>query len=84
MIFITADDVAESIGFANGPAFLRARDRLEAENDFPRPMPTCLRPLKWRRDEVETWVTMQGQSGDLPTPVITGTNVVLLAEARRA
>lgn len=82
MTFITADAVAALTGFADAAAFLRARTRLERDHDFPAPMPTCLRPLKWRLDAVRAWTEMQGRP--LPdAPAIAGPNVVLLAEARR-
>ncbi|UWR31363.1 hypothetical protein K3758_07620 [Sulfitobacter sp. W002] len=83
MIFITASDVAALTGFSDGAAFLQARPRLERDHDFPLPMPTCLRPLKWRKDAVTSWVDLQCR----PTsddPFVGGPNVVLLEEARRA
>lgn len=80
MTFITATTVATITGFASDKAFLRARDRLEREDGFPPPMPTCQRPLIWRRDAIEAWAAEQGT----PCPVPTGPNVILLAEARRA
>jgi len=79
--FITADAVAELTGFTNATAFLAARSRLERDNDFPVPMPTCLRPLKWRKDAVTAWVDLQGRA-DTKTPVRTGSNVVMLEMAR--
>lgn len=82
MTFVTADTVAELTGFSGAAAFLAARPRLERDHDFPAPMPTCLRPLKWRRDAVEAWAEMQGRpSAEAPT--IAGPNVILLEEARR-
>lgn len=82
MTFVTADTVADLTGFTGAAAFLAARRRLERETGFPPPMPTCLRPMKWRRDAVEAWVSLQGQTTQ-PGPVYAGTNVILLEEARR-
>lgn len=59
-IFVTSGQVAALIGFNNGPHFMRHRDRLEHEEDFPLPMPTSGRPLKWRADEVRAWLKRQG------------------------
>ncbi|MEX0306053.1 MAG: hypothetical protein AB3N12_01590 [Ruegeria sp.] len=81
--FITADTVAELTGFDDGPAFLRARPRLERYENFPPPMPTCLRPMKWRKDAVLAWVDTAGTAETAITAPI-GPNVVLLEEARRA
>lgn len=82
MTFATAEAIAPLIGFDTAAAFLAARARLERDHGFPLPMPTCLRPLKWRLDEVEAWAAMQGTPNP-PAPVIGGPNVILLAEARR-
>lgn len=82
MIFIDAHGVADRLGYANDLAFLRQRHRLERDEGFPPPMPTQLRPLKWRADAVEAWVEAQGTTTPpdyTPTP---GSNVVLLREAR--
>lgn len=83
--FIQAPEVAELTGFHSPRAFLDARERLEGTQGFPSPLPTCLRPLKWRRSAVLTWVEAQGQlpaiAADLQNA---GPNVHLLAEARRA
>lgn len=82
MNFITADTVAELTGFDSAESFLRARARLERYENFPPPMPTCLRPLKWRRDAIEAWVVTVG-TPDMGVPIAVGSNVVLLEEARR-
>lgn len=88
MAFLTTDQVAARIGFDSSAQFLRHRTRLEDDHDFPTPMPTCLRPLKWRADAVEAWLMMQGeaksQGGHLAALAAASPNVVLLAEARRA
>lgn len=85
--FIEAADVAQLTGFQNATAFLRARPRLEDEG-FPLPMPTSLRPLLWRREQVEAWIDVQGvprnQRIDLTSLRDAGPNVILMAEARRA
>ncbi len=86
--FITADAVASLIGLDDGRAFLARRARLEDDASFPLPLPTCLRPLKWRRDQVEHWASLQGlPQGQSMTPeraATAGPNVVMMAEARRA
>ena len=81
--FIDADDVAQLTGFSKGTAFLAARFRLETQEGFPLPMPTCRRPMKWRRDAVEAWVSEQGQP-EHSAPVVPAGNVVLLNMARTA
>ena len=65
--FITARDVADLTGFNSARAFLRQRAHLEAHHDFPEPMPTCLSPMKWRRDAVLAWVGAQGRFDPAPT-----------------
>lgn len=82
MTFITAQIVAEMTGFDTASAFLRARDRMERDQDFPTPMPTCLRPMKWRNDAVAAWVETRGRPA-AATPFVGGPNVILLEEARR-
>lgn len=88
--FITADAVAGMIGLADGAAFLRQRPRLERDHDFPAPMPTSLRPLIWRRSEIEGWVRAQGRPATMAPadgfhpPAHASGNVVLLDRARRA
>ena len=83
--FIDARTVARLIGMTSGAAFLAARARLEDEAGFPLPIPTCLRPLKWRRNAVQDWIAAQG----LPRPHMhpdinqAGPNVVLMREAVR-
>ena len=82
MIFITAQIVAEMTGFDTASAFLRARDRMERDQDFPTPMPTCLRPMKWRNDAVAAWVKTRGTTPSA-APIVGGPNVILLDAARR-
>ncbi|AUC52321.1 hypothetical protein CDO87_03560 [Sagittula sp. P11] len=72
--FITASQVAAMTGFSNATAFLKARDRLERDEEFPAPMPTQLRPMKWRRDAVAAWV--DGLAASDPIPPAHGGNVV--------
>lgn len=85
MTFIKAHQVAKLIAFPNAGAFLRHRARLEADTGFPIPLPTCTRPLKWRRDAVENWIKAQGLSrAEMLTYediVAAGPNVVLMREA---
>ena len=81
-IFIDATKVAKMIGFNSAQHFLMNRSRLGREEEFPLPMPTCKRPLKWRGSEVEAWVICQGTAEDaspkIPQPVPQkGTNSML-------
>lgn len=86
--FITASAVAALIGLADGPAFLRARERLEELQGFPLPMPTSRRPLRWRRDQVAAWADAQGrpaaQMPDMAAIISGAPNVVLMQKARAA
>lgn len=80
-IHIDAIEVARLIGFNSRAAFLKHRDRLEYDQDFPLPVPTCQRPLKWRRDQVLAWHEKQGRPRSVPTMPIPGGNVVLMEKA---
>jgi hypothetical protein len=85
--FVDADWIAGRLGFVTTAAFLRARARLERDNAFPTALPTCLRPMKWRADQVLAWLDQQGlPSQQQITPATLagyGPNVVLMSEARR-
>jgi len=85
--FITADDVAKMIGYDSTATFLRHRDGLETDRDFPTPMPTSRRPMRWRSDAVAAWLAEQGlpraMTAALP-PRPMGKNVVLMELARTA
>lgn len=85
--FITAAEVAPLIGMESAQAFLSARQRLEEEESFPLPMPTCRRPLRWRRDVIEAWVNQVGvpleaRPDQMPNHQALPSNVVLLNMAR--
>lgn len=60
--FIVSGQVAALIGFNSGPHFMKHRARLEDEEHFPLPLPTCARPLKWRADEVRAWLKRYGKA----------------------
>lgn len=83
--FVTTDQVAIMIGLTTA-AFRNKREYLIEEAGFPEPLAHCLRPMRWKRDEVATWLQSQGLPRDEPLPPArpTGPNVVLLEEARRA
>ncbi|MBL3567569.1 hypothetical protein JMM59_21575 [Rhodovulum sulfidophilum] len=67
-VFLTADEVADQLGLASRAAFLRQRPRLEADEDFPLPMPQVKRPLLWRADQIAVWGDRQGRpAADAPT-----------------
>lgn len=59
--FITADVVAETLGFACVGTFLRKRGLLEDEMAFPPPVAFHKRPMKWRLDAVEHWHMRQAE-----------------------
>lgn len=80
--FIAAAEVAGLIGYETGQTFLNNRARLEREQGFPAPMPTSLRPLKWRRSAVLAWL----EAVDGPAAMAlahAGANVILMREARQ-
>ncbi|HGG04497.1 MAG TPA: hypothetical protein ENK28_03480 [Aliiroseovarius sp.] len=81
--FIEAAEVADITGYSSAAAFLRDRTRIEDEQGFPLPMPTSRRPLKWRADQIRSWVQASGTPKQF-TPPKTGGNVVLLREAASA
>ena len=78
---ITASVVARMTGFSSGLAFLKARSRLELQQGFPEPLPTCLRPMKWRRSAIQAW--LDGLD-TIRTTAAASPNVVLLEQARSA
>lgn len=86
-IFITTAQVAGMLGLSDG-GFLRQRTRLEDADGFPEPMPHCRRPLRWRRDQVQSWIEGHGLPRDLEDRIdpalIHAGKVALLDEARRA
>lgn len=86
-IFIGAGVVAGLIGLPDAASFLRRRDRLEAEELFPLPMPTSRRPLYWKRDEVQAWVDLRGrpvppEAADIDPALLASGKVSLLHLAR--
>jgi len=83
-LFLTSDQVAAAIGMANAAAFNRARPRLEAENNFPRPLPTQRRNRRWKADEVQSWLDRYGNaiSPDIRAEDIASGKVHILALAR--
>lgn len=82
--FITSEEVAVLLDLPDGPAFLRRREELEDEHRFPPPMPHSRRPLLWRDDQVKAWIETQGVPAATGfAAAMTGSNVVLLEEARK-
>lgn len=79
--FIDANSVAEITGHSCGRMFLTSRERLEREHDFPTPLPTCLRPLKWRRSAVQSWIDTQGFDTINAKTKTSGPNTLLMQEA---
>jgi predicted DNA-binding transcriptional regulator AlpA len=83
--YITSAEVAERLGL-RPVTFLKIRARLEAEDGFPPPVPQCRRPLRWKLSEVLGWIANSGRAE--PVVQMPGkppvTNLVLMAEARRA
>lgn len=82
--FIEAGDVADMIGYSSGAEFLRNREDLERDQDFPLPFPTCKRPLKWRRSQIRAWIARQGTPRSAQTRPRPNCNQDMLDEARRA
>lgn len=84
-IFLDADQVAQMLGLSDGGAFLRRRERLQADTLFPPPLPITRRTYRWRADEVEAWLDRQGRAQPQPLPALPlGSNVILLHHARTA
>lgn len=82
--FATTDQVALMIG-ATTLQFRARREQMIEEMGFPQPLPHCLRPMRWRTDQVQAWLDAQGRPRDFtPPPRPQGPNVFLLEEARRA
>ena len=88
--YINAAEVAARLGMA--PAVLRkTRQTLEERHGFPQPLPWALRPLRWRSDQDERWLSQQGlpksaaiEAPEVDPALIRAGKVRLLAEARRA
>lgn len=83
--FVTTDQVAVMIGLTT-TAFRTKREHLIEEAGFPQPLAHCLRPMRWKRDEVAAWLQSQGRprAETIPPTRPQGPNIVLLEEARRA
>lgn len=73
--FITSGHVAQLLGLDDAAAFMRQRARLETDHLFPYPMPTSRRPLRWKSDEVQAWISRNGR------PCATPINAGVLAQA---
>lgn len=87
-LFIKAAEVADLLGFSSDLHFKRNRLRLEEEHEFPVPLPTSLRPLLWRRSEVQSWIDRQGtpKAAEVMAPediLNMGSNISMLREAAR-
>jgi predicted DNA-binding transcriptional regulator AlpA len=80
--YITAAVVAHLIGYRDGQEFLRNRDQLEREEDFPLPMPTCKRPMKWRKAEINAWVARKGRPASAQRHEPSSNQAMLKAAAR--
>lgn len=86
--FIDTAEVADMLGLPSSQAFLIRRTDLEDHHGFPIPMPHWKRPLKYRRDQIEHWIEMNGTpKGEDPAidpALIASGKVRMLAEARRS
>ena len=60
--FIPAPEVARLLGLPDAAAFLRRRAGLQDHHAFPPPMPTSVRPLLWKADEVQAWADRFGNA----------------------
>ena len=85
-LYLTSHMVADLTGFSDAAAFLRARVRLERDTLFPLPMPTRLRSMRWKADEVQAWVARQGcpAAPGVPIEAILSGKVVMLEMAKSA
>jgi predicted DNA-binding transcriptional regulator AlpA len=84
-MFITATHIAALLELRDADAFLAKRAALVADHQFPEPMPTSLRPLRWRTDQVTAWVARQGlPRPDAPPAAPVRSNVVMLHRAGTA
>jgi len=87
-IFLDTEAVARRLGFDTATAFLRRRRMLEDEHGMPLPLPWWGRPLKWRADQIDHWISTQGAPRDadapeIPPELLASGKVRMLAEARR-
>ena len=81
--FIDTTEVASLIGFRTVQSFRRNRARLERDEGFPRPMPTSLSPLMWRRTQIESWLAAQGSPAtDKPIRPLPQLRLIEMAQTR--
>ena len=80
--FIDTAEVAARLG--QDPAhFLRVRAELEDRHGFPVPVPHWKRPLKWRADQIDSWIKAQGRpKAPAPLPAL-GANVLRMCDYAR-
>lgn len=78
--FMTMAEVADALGLSY-QAFVLRRDRMVADMDFPEPMPHSQRPLIWRRDRVEHWISCQGLPRSIRAARASGPNLRLVEKA---
>lgn len=62
-VWIGTADVAEMVGVQPGTILQWCR-----ENRFPQPVRYSRRVLKWKREEVETFIETMPRGVDLPVP----------------
>lgn len=58
-MFLNSSEVAALLDLPSSLAFLARRAALE-DLGFPLPCPWSARPMKWRSDLVQGWITRQG------------------------
>lgn len=59
-MFLNSAEVAQLLDLPSSVAFLARRDALE-ELGFPLPCSWSARPMKWRADQVLSWIDRQGR-----------------------
>lgn len=84
-IFIGYEDVARRLEIS-AACFRRQEETLRDQWGFPEPMPWTGPNGRtvWRAAQVDAWLAAQPARPTLDPAALTGTNVTLLEEARRA
>lgn len=87
-VFLDSEAVARRLGFGTTYAFLVRRRELEDQHGMPLPLPWWKRPLKWRADQIDHWISTQGapraaEAASIPPELLASGKVRMLAEARR-
>lgn len=80
-MFLNSFEVAQLLDLPSSVSFLARRAALE-DQGFPLPCSWSARPLKWRRELVEGWISAQGHPRALgQRPRLVAENAHLMARA---